>query len=87
MQGLAGKWHEIGTAFRLSEAYLESLKASESTAAVKLGEVLGKWLGGCCCCPTWEALGDFLRTSEVGGEAVADQLKAKYSDTKEEGTR
>lgn len=75
----AGKWHEIGSAFKLLTAFLEELKSQEKGAEASLYAVIAELLGGANAKPTWEAVRDVLRSEAVGEQTLAEQLDQKYS--------
>ena len=79
VHGAADKWHEIGTAFKMSATFLEELKAKAEGNDAGLLAVIKQWLGGGNARPTWEAMRDVLQSKEVGKQSVADQLDKKYS--------
>lgn len=75
----AGKWHEIGTAFRMSVEFLEELKGQEKGPDASLLAVVTQLLGGANARPNWAALRDVLKSESVGEQALAERLDAKYS--------
>lgn len=78
LNGLAEKWHELGTALRLSAVYLKQLQKEDKPAAEKLRTVVTEWLAGNCACPTWEVVMKAVKDSKVGEEELAKRLDEKY---------
>ena len=79
ISAVAEKWYEIGTAFRLSPAFLKELKEQGKGTGQSLQEVITLWLGGGSAKPTWEEMRNALRSEGVGEQALAEQLDSKYS--------
>lgn len=76
--GVAEKWHEIGTALKLSVIFLRELKTEERGAKESLHVVVKEWLGGNSPCPTWGLLIEILKKDTVEEEALSNRLGEKY---------
>ena len=78
------KWYDIGIELKLSTGTLNAIREDFPRAADCLREICIHWLRCINPCPSWEALAKTLESPPVGEGHLAQQLRDKYSQGREE---
>ena len=77
------RWYEIGLRLKFSVDKLDVITSQFSDPRHCLRELLKEWLKGAAATrPTWGALVEALRSQTVGEPELADQLAAKYCQSR-----
>ena len=79
------KWLDIGLELKLRVGTLERLRHQYPDTSTCLREMVLEWLKEVDPPPTWEGLACALESCVVGEPRLAEQLRTKYSKTKEAG--
>ena len=80
------KWYDIGIEFKLSVGTLNAIRKDFPRAADRLTELCIHWLKRIDPRPSWEALTNVLESPPVGEGHLAQQLRDKYCQGREEMT-
>ena len=81
---VCAKWYDIGVELRLSIGALNAIRKNFPDTADCLREMCSNWLRCVNPSPSWEALIKVLASPPVGEWQLAQQLRDKYCDGREE---